>query len=327
MELTKLGLAYYIAQQPSSKQLATQENLGRIFSEHKTDWDMMTAQGPLKGIVLTTMRQKTPATDLPKVGDWVVYEKIPGENKAKIIQTLPRYSVLSRYKIKEEAEQIIAANIDIMFLVLSVDQVYNPMQLNRYLAIAKHGRITPVIVVNKTDKTQGGNKLISEIKKIHPQLAVIQTSAKTKVGLPTLEKNILSGQTAVLVGSSGAGKSSLVNALLADSKQATKNVGSTGQGRHTTTRREMFVLPNGGIIIDTPGMRTLETADKSEQVFAELDELSRKCKFRNCDHIKSSGCAFQKALQEKTITESQLKQFIALLNRPTVKPSYHKSRN
>ncbi|QQS22755.1 ribosome small subunit-dependent GTPase A [bacterium] len=325
MDLSNVGLKHYTTQYPKLQELATQENLGRIFSEHKTDWDMVTASGPIKGIILTTMRQKTLPADLPKVGDWVVYEIIPGERKAKILRTLPRYSVLSRFKIKDEAEQIIAANIDLMFLVLSVDQIYNAMQLNRYLTIAQNGGITPVIVINKTDKARGANSLAGGIKKLHPTLKIISTSAKTKIGLQELERNISAGQTAVLVGNSGAGKSSIVNALLADSRQATKNVGNEGRGRHTTTRREMFVLPNGGVVIDTPGMRTLETSKSSGSIFSELEVLSRNCKFRNCDHIKSSGCALQKALVEKTITEKQLQQFIALTNSPTPRPSYHKS--
>ncbi len=326
MDLIKVGFSHYSKQQPKVKELVTQENLGRIFSEHKTGWDMVTTTGLMKGIILNTLRQKTLPADLPKVGDWVVFEKIPAENKAKILRTLPRYSILSRSKQKGEEEQILATNIDIMFLVLSLDQVFNPMQLNRYLSIARNGNIEPLIVINKTDQSAESNFIKTEVQKIHPNLKIILTSAKTKVGLHELEKNIHTGQTAVLVGNSGAGKSSIVNVLLEESKQATKTVGTDGRGRHTTTRREMFILPNGGIIIDTPGMRTLETNTVSSNVFLELENLSHKCKYRNCDHVKSNGCAIQKALQDNLISKTQFEQFLALTKSPIPKPSYHKSK-
>jgi len=155
-------------------------------------------------------------------------------------------------------------------------------------------------------------------------------SAITKTGLKELDKCFKPGSTGVLVGNSGVGKSSLVNALLEEANQLTKEVSELGKGRHTTTSRKIFVLPSKGIIIDTPGMRTLEFDSSSEQyseIFSTLTSISKNCKYRNCDHVKSAGCALQIALNKKIISAKQLAQYLTLSNNHTKKISYHKSRN
>lgn len=327
MNLELIGLNHYldkIKQAPSKKMLA------RIFSEHKTDWDLISEDGPLKGILLNTLRKSMDQSQLPKVGDWVSIEKLSGENKAKIVKVLPRYSTLVRHLKKTQSQQIIATNIDTMFIVLSVDQIFNPLQLNRYLTIALEANIRPVIVINKIDKQSGSDNIQKEILAIHPKQNIIFTSAKTKLGLPELEKIIKPGYTAVLVGNSGTGKSSLVNTLLVDAKQSTKEVSDTGKGQHTTTSRQIFVLTNGGIIIDTPGMRTLEfdpNKQSTTSIFTELNELSRQCKYRNCDHIKSAGCALQTALKQNLISQQQFDQYLNISTKHSQKISYHKSKN
>lgn len=328
MPLLEIGLQYYSKKLPQALAKTRTDNLGRVFSEHKTTWGLITEAGATQGLVLTTMRRQSTPGQLPKVGDWVEFDKISGEDKVKIIKVLPRYSTLSRYQAKHGQEQVIAANIDTMFLVLGLDQPLNAMQLNRYLAIAQNGGVVPVVVINKTDAGRGAQKVELEIRNIHPKLNIIATSAKTKIGLHKLESTIPSGHTAVLVGNSGAGKSSLVNALLSGARQATKKVGTDGRGRHTTTSREMFVLPSGGIIIDTPGMRTLELSGTVSDggIFRELEQLSRQCKFRNCDHVKSAGCALQRALAEHSISQKQFSQFLALDAGHVPRPSYNKSR-
>lgn len=327
MNLEEIGLKHFIEKTKLASKI---ENMARIFSEHKTDWDIMTIEGPIKGILMNTKRKEMLETDLPKVGDWVIYQKLPGENKAKITTVLPRYSSLVRHLEKKQVNQTIATNIDVMLVVLSVDQIFNPQQLNRYLTIALDGKIEPVILINKTDKQLGEKEIKKEILSIHPQLKIISTSATLKNGLKELDKVILSGRTAVLVGNSGTGKSSLVNALLSESKQSTKAVSEHGKGQHTTTSRKMFILPNGGIIIDTPGMRTLELNSESKStnsIFSELLALTKKCKFRNCDHIKSAGCALQQALRENTISQKQFDQFLNLSTQHVQKTNYNKSRN
>lgn len=327
MNLEQIGLKHFISKTKLSSQTT---NVARIFSEHKTGWDMITSNGPIKGILMNTKRKEMSETQLPKVGDWVVYQKLTGENKAKITEVLPRYSSLVRHLEKKQADQTIATNIDVMLVVLSVDQIFNPLQLNRYLTIALTGKIEPVVVINKIDKQQGEQAIKKEILSIHPKVKIVSTSATLKNGLKKLDEVILSGRTAVLVGNSGTGKSSLVNALLSESKQSTKAVSEYGKGQHTTTSRKMFILPNGGIIIDTPGMRTLELNTEKQSntsIFTELLEISRKCKYRNCDHIKSAGCALQQALSTKTISQKQFDQFLNLSSKHVSKISYNKSRN
>lgn len=330
MTLKDIGLNHYQKRIKHFPKNFSTENIARIFSEHKTDWDIITQTGPSKGIILNSMRKKNDAEKLPKTGDWVRFEKLPGENKSNIIEVLPRYSQLARHLVKTRDWQIIATNIDLMFVVISVDQLFNPQQLNRYLSIAKTAKIDPIILINKTDKQKGAEKLSKEILSIHPKLKIVLTSTKNKTGLKNIENYILPGQTAVLVGNSGVGKSSLINELLIEAKQSTKEVSALGKGRHTTTRRQLFVLPKGGIIIDTPGMRTLELDPEkvnSTEIFSELESLSRQCKFRNCDHIKSAGCAILQALHQKTISKKQYEQFLNLSSKHTAPTNYNKARN
>lgn len=334
MQLKQLDLEHYLTKLKQLKiqhQIST-ANLARIFSENKTGWNLTSDSGQLTGILLNSRRRQLNSDSLPKVGDWVQFEKLTGENKAKIIKVLPRFSSLVRHLEKKRINQTIATNIDVMFVVLSVDQIFNPLQLNRYLTIAMDGGITPIVVINKIDQTQNlalAKKIANQILSTHPRLTIIQVSAKSKTGLTSLARQIPTGYSAVLVGNSGVGKSTIVNALLTHANQSTQEVNEFGKGRHTTTSRKVFVLPNGGIIIDTPGMRTLEfdpNKQSENSIFAELTTLSLQCKFKNCEHVKSAGCAIQNALTKKLISAEQLDQFLNL-NRKHIRPtSYHKAK-
>lgn len=290
-------------------------DVARVIAEHKTDWDLITTTGKLKGIALTTWRNKLSPDLLPKVGDFVTYEKLPGENKAKITKVLPRFSTLSRVLTEQKSIQVLATNLDIAFIVLSLDQIINFNQLNRYLAAASSGKIEAIVVINKTDKPNEYGDLAKQLKDDHAKLKIIQTSAKTKMGLDQLLHAIQPNYTVAFVGNSGAGKSSLINLLLEYETQTTGSVREDGKGRHTTTRREMFVLPSGGIVIDTPGIRTVEfnsTEIEANEIFPKLEILATQCKFRNCDHQKSKGCALLTAVEKDEISMTQLRQFLRL---------------
>lgn len=312
MNLDSVGYQHYITK---LKTTGVPPLIGRVTTEHKTGWDLYTKNGKVPAIALTTWRKKLQVDQLPKVGDFVIYEELPGERKVKITSVLPRFSSLSRILTEQKTTQVLAANIDTAFIVVSLDQEINFNQLNRYLLAAKSGKTKVVVIINKTDKSSGAKKLTDQIIEYHPTLKIISTSAKNKTGLEKLEKEIKPQHTIVFIGNSGAGKSSLINLLLDFETQSTGNVREDGKGRHTTTRREMFVLPKGGIVIDTPGIRTVEftaSDDDTNNIFPELLAITTKCKFRNCDHRKSSGCALQTAIDTGKVSKEQVNQFLRL---------------
>ncbi|HMR55172.1 MAG TPA: ribosome small subunit-dependent GTPase A [Candidatus Doudnabacteria bacterium] len=312
MKLSDLGYKKYL----SKVKLNTKELTARITSENKTDWTMVNEDGELRGIVMNTYRKNSSTEDLPKVGDFVVYEKIPNENKAKIIKVLPRFSLLSRRLPEQNNQmQVLATNIDTMFVISGLDQDFNINQLRRYLTMAQSDKIKSVLVINKTDLGPGADARESLIIKQFPQLKILHTSATIKTGIDELYNLLKSQETVIFLGSSGAGKSSLINALLSSEQQTTKSVREDGKGRHTTTKREMFLLPNGTVVVDSPGIRTLEvdTSKQSLELDDELSELSLHCRFRDCDHIKSKGCAIIDAVENKKIDREQYNNFLKLI--------------
>lgn len=317
MTLFDIGYTHYLKQLglPQSTQ-----PIARVTSENKTDWNLIIEQGAAIGIMRTTLRRQTKADQLPKVGDYVTYETQDKDDKLKILAVLPRYSEISRKLPKKRVVQILATNVDKMFVIVAADQILNTSQISRYLALAKQSGVEPILILNKIDQGSEFLNIETQLSKLYPRLIIINTSAKTKVGLDLLSQQLLPQETAVFAGSSGAGKSSLINALAtlegSEKKQLTTGkVGKDGKGRHTTTRREIAYLPSGGIIIDTPGIRTLEIEDNQAiagELFPELENLSENCKFRDCDHQQSKGCAILAALEAGDISESHYKEFIKL---------------
>ena len=312
MILTELGLNHYLSQ---AKLKSVPKQLARVIAENKTDWTMVSANGELRGLIMTTFRNQHRASELPKVGDFVEFQLIPEENKAKIIDVLPRYSMLSRRLPNKTEAQILASNVDTLIVVSGLDQDFQLEQLRRYLTMASAANITAVLVINKTDLGAGAAARELKIKQLFPKLKILHTSTKSKIGLEALYKLMRRGQTVVLIGSSGAGKSSLINSLATATTQATKAVRIDGKGRHTTTRREMFVLPNGAIVVDTPGIRTLEIDVAPDQVPMDelFSKLAQQCRFRDCDHQKSVGCAVLASVNNGEIAEQQYQNFLKQL--------------
>lgn len=247
----------------------------------------------------------------PVVGDWIASEMRAGETHALIQRVLPRRSRFARKAAgKEIIEQVMAANIDLALIVAALDGDFHLRRIERYLAQCWESGARPAIVLNKADASAESQDRIAEMERIAVGAPVFLVSARTGEGLFALEACFSKGQTIVLLGSSGVGKSTLVNRFLQEERQATRSVReSDSRGRHTTTSRQLFVLPSGAMIIDTPGLRELQlwnAADGLLQTFADIAELARRCRFRDCCHENEPGCAVQAALASGILEESRL---------------------
>jgi ribosome biogenesis GTPase / thiamine phosphate phosphatase len=249
--------------------------------------------------------------DWPAVGDWVVAELHDADTNAVIQEVLPRRSKFVRKSPgKRIEEQVIAANVDTALLVSALDGDFNPRRVERYLAQCWESGARPVIVLNKADACEDTLVKASEMERVALGTAVCVVSAKTGQGFAELEEYLTPGQTLVLLGSSGVGKSTIANRLLGHAVQEVQPVReSDSRGRHTTTAREIFILPGGALLMDTPGLREMQlwdTEDGVAQVFAEIDALAGECRFGDCRHEGEPGCAVQAALDAGTLDPARL---------------------
>jgi len=293
-------------------------SVGRIIAEYKeayrvkgTDIEYL-AKITGKHMFTATIRE-----DYPAVGDWVAFEAL--SDKTAIIRgILSRKTILKKKYSNKQDNQIIATNIDVAFITESTDRDYNLNRIERYLVLATEGSITPVILLNKIDLISDieKNEKIDQLKNRFKNVDILVTSALSDQGLEDLRSYITKGKTYCFLGSSGVGKSSLINTLLGKNEIKTNEIStSLGKGKHTTTAREMYFLNNGGIVIDNPGTREVGISDSSaglDNVFDEIADLSRSCKYTNCTHMHEPGCAVLEAVENKTLDEDKYSNFVKL---------------
>ncbi len=253
-------------------------------------------------------------SSLPAVGDFVMFSYKENDERAIIHNVLTRKSSFERKAVGiKNQTQIIAANIDIIFICMSLNNNYNLNRIERYLAIAWDSGATPVVVLTKSDLCTDIEKVLEEIRNVAPFTDVITTSVFDNDLVEKFQKYICYEKTASFIGSSGVGKSSLINKLFGKEFILTKEIDKYDKGRHTTTGRELFLLPDGGVVIDTPGIREIgvESADLN-QAFSEIEELAKKCKFSDCTHKNEPGCAVTKAVEEGVIDNRRFENYLKL---------------
>jgi ribosome biogenesis GTPase len=290
----------------------------RVVSEFKKMYRVVTALGEMMAEISGRVRHEAnDGSSLPVVGDWVAIRTRPESDRATIHVVLPRRSSFSRRAPGTRvAPQVVAANLDLVFVVMGLDGDFNLRRLERYLTIAREGRISPVVVLNKADLTAEAAKRRDAVAAIASDVPVHVVSAETGAGLDELESHLLPGTTVGLLGSSGVGKSTLTNRLAGSSVQRTNAVRARDdRGRHTTSRRDLIVLPSRALLVDTPGMRELQlwSADEGlDQAFDDVRSLAATCRFSDCRHQGEPDCAVASAVEEGRLDSGRFRSFLAL---------------
>lgn len=274
--------------------------------------------GELEATISGRLKHRaTSRSELPAVGDWVVVRKRTGEGGGSIIAVLPRRSWFSRRMAGNVTdEQIVAANVDVVFVVMGLDRDFNPRRLERYLLLARESGAAPVILLTKPDLCPDVPARVADVAALAGDLPTHVLSPKLNQGIEQVATYLTPGRTGALLGSSGVGKSTIINRLIGEEVQKTREVREAdSRGRHTTTHRELVTLPNGGLIIDTPGMRELQLWDVGEavrQTFDDIEVLAAHCHFTDCRHRDEPRCAVKAAVADGRLAPERLESYLKL---------------
>lgn len=290
--------------------------IGRIRSVNKTNFDVITNDGVLKGELTGQLLFSASNDERPQTGDWVTIQIF--ETQCIITEVLPRHTVIARKVAGRKTDkQVIAANVDVAFIVQGLDRDFNVRRLERMVTALTDAQISPVILLNKADLNTEAKQLKAQIKDNLPQVPCYTLSAINQEGIERIMDLLEAERTYVLIGSSGAGKSTLLNSLMGKETQKTNEVSeAVGKGKHTTTSRELFVLPNGSLVIDTAGVRefglALENIEAVALTFDDISALAKQCRYTDCSHVNEPGCAVVKALDEGILQHESYDSFIKL---------------
>lgn len=296
----------------------------RITSAHKGGFELQSAEGKFLGQLRG--KRRLSGEGAPAVGDWVMVTRRPTEQSAAIEAVLPRRTAFTRQTPGgfEGERQVIAANVDVLFLVTGLDQDFKLRRIERFLALAGESGAAPVVVLTKKDLAPDPEALIALVRETVGSVPVHAVNGVTGEGVDALRGYLAGNRTVALLGSSGVGKSTLANALLGNASLAVGVVKSDGKGRHTTSRRELIRVPGGGLILDTPGLREVQLTEKATvaEAFEDIEALSSGCKFTNCKHDTEPGCAVRAAAERGELPEARYKSFLKLQREQARKASW-----
>jgi ribosome biogenesis GTPase / thiamine phosphate phosphatase len=304
--------------------------LGRVSVQYKDIYRIVTEEGEVLARVSGKLSYSSNSTlDYPVVGDWVLLDRTDNKNGDAIIhKVLTRKSCFSRKIAGNRYDvQIVAANIDYIFICMALNNDFNINRLERYIAVAWDSMAIPVIVLTKSDLYEDIDERLREVKEVAIGIDILVTSSLNGNGYEKVKEYIKSGTTIAFIGSSGVGKSTLINKLLNEEVLKTNSISENDKGRHTTTHRELFLLEDGGVIIDTPGMRELglisADVDKS---FSNIEELEKQCKFSDCTHKNEPKCAIREAVENGELEIDRLERYKKLKREETYNLSKAKSQ-